>query len=248
MGIDTRFWGPSGWQLFHLIAFKSPKAKDVLDDMPGILPCPFCRESTTKFVKEYPIREPYGKWLYEIHNRVNNKLRTQCAEDPKVIDPGPDPSYEEVKAKYDRMKTPTAVPGRDFLMAVAYNYPGAPTPRDMSTHREFLHHLIEAYPFSDLRKVARAYLDAHEPDLSSQRSLTRWMHGLLAALTKAIPGATIRSYRGYMSHLAYYKSGCAGKTYKGKTCRRIGPGKYTKDRNPTLTRRVTSRSLLRPAG
>lgn len=248
MGIDTRFWGPSGWQLFHLIAFKSPKAKDVLDDMPGILPCPFCRESTTTFVKEHPVREPYGKWLYEIHNMVNNKLRTQCAEDPKVIDPGPDPSYEEVKAKYDRMKTPTAVPGRDFLMAVAYNYPAAPTPRDMSTHREFLHHLVEAYPFSDLRKVAKAYLAAREPDLSSQRSLTRWMYGLLAALTKAIPGATIRSYRGYMSHLAYYKSGCAGKTYKGKTCRRIGPGKYTKDRNPTLTRRVTSRSLLRPAG
>ena len=244
MGIDTRFWGPSGWQLFHLIAFKSPEAKEVLDDMPSILPCPFCRESTTKFVKEHPVEAPYGQWLYRIHNRVNNKLRTQCAEDPKVIDPGPDPSYEEVKAKYDRMKTPTAVPGRDFLMAVAYNYPASPEPRDMSTHREFFHHLVAAYPFPALRKVAKAYLAAHEPGLTSQRAVTHWMYGLLTALTTAVPGATIRSYRGSMAQLAYYKSGCSGRTYKGKTCRRIGPGKYTKDRNPALTRRVTSRSLL----
>lgn len=244
MGIDTRYWGPSGWQLFHLIAFKSPEAKDVLDDMAGILPCPFCRESTTKFVKQHPLKEPYGRWLYEIHAMVNNKLRTQCAEDPAVIDPGPDPSYEDVKATYDRLKTPTAVPGRDFLMAVAYNYPAAPTPRDMSTHREFFHHLVEAYPFPSLRKIAKAYLAAHDPDLSSQRAVTRWMYGLLTALTKGVPGAPLRSYRGYMAHLAYYKSGCSGKTYKGKTCRRIGPGKYTKDRNPKLTRRITSRSLL----
>ena len=243
MGIDTRFWGPSGWQLFHLIAFKSPEAaaKDVLDDMPAILPCPFCRESTTRFVAKHPIHKPYGKWLYHIHNMVNEKLRSQCAEDPKVINPGPDPSYEEVKARYDTMN-PTAVPGRDFLMAVAYNYPAAPESRDMSTHREFLHHLVEAYPFGSLRKVAQAYLKANEPTLQSQRAFTRWMYGLLKALSEEID-VPIRSYRGYMSHLAYYKSGCAGKSYKGKTCRRLPGGGRTKDRNPNLTRRVVSKSL-----
>lgn len=244
MGIDTRFWGPSGWQLFHLITFKSPDTgKDVLDDMPGILPCPFCRESTTKFVAKNPIHKPYSKWLYDIHNMVNHKLRSQCAEDPNVIDPGPDPTYEEIKSRYEAIEKPDAVPGRDFLMSVAYSYPSEPESRDMSRQREFLHHLAEAYPFACLRRVFQRYIQAHEPTLDSQRTYTKWMYGLLKQLSEEI-GTSIRSYRGYMSHLAYYKSGCAGKSYKGKTCRRLPGGGRTKNRDVSLTRRITKKSLL----
>jgi hypothetical protein len=243
--MDTRFWGPSGWQLFHLIAFKSPpeEARAVLDDMKDVLPCKFCRASTSEFVKKHPPHAPLGKWLFHIHNMVNNKLRTQCADDPKVINPGPDPEYEEIKSRYDRMKTPDAVPGRDFLMAVAYNFPASPEPRDMSTQREFLHHLAEAYPYAELRKVVQRYLKTHEPSLTSQRAYAHWMYGLMKELSETVK-VPIRSYRGYMSHLAYYKSGCKGKSYKGKTCRRVAKGVYTKDRNPALTRRVASKCLL----
>jgi hypothetical protein len=243
--MDTRFWGPSGWQLFHLIAFKSPPedARHVLDDMKDVLPCKFCRASTSEFVKKHPPKKPYGRWLYEIHNMVNNKLRTQCAADPKVINPGPDPDFEDVKSNYERMEKADAVPGRDFLMAVAYNFPASPEPRDMSTQREFLHHLADAYPYADLRKVVQRYLKAHEPSLTSQRAYTHWMYGLMKELSETVK-VPIRSYRGYMSHLAYYKSGCRGKSYKGKTCRRVAKGVYTKDRNPALTRRVTSKCLL----
>ena len=113
----------------------------------------------------------------------------------------------------------------------------------MSTQREFLHHLSEAYPYAELRKVFQRYLKSHEPSLTSQRAYTHWMYGLMKELSDVIK-MPIRSYRGYMSHLAYYKSGCTGKSYKGKTCRRVAKGVYTKDRNPALTRRVTSRCLL----
>jgi hypothetical protein len=242
MGIDTRFWGPSGWQLFHLIAFRSKHPEEVLLDMKDILPCPFCRESTAKFMKESPPSAPYGKWLYTLHNKVNAKLRGQAEDDPTVIDPGLDPAFEEVEAKYKSMK-PTAIPGRDFLMAVAYNYPETPEPRDMSTQREFLHHLADAYPFEDLRKVVQAYVSEHEPALQSQRAYTKWMHGLLVRLAKATR-SSIRSYRGYMAHVAYYKSGCARKTYKGKTCRRLPDGGRTKNRNYKVTRRVVGGGLL----
>ncbi len=242
--MDTRFWGPSGWQLFHLIAFKTEPehAREVLDDMKDVLPCKFCRASTAEFVAKHPPKQPYGKWLYEIHNMVNDKLRKQCAEDPKVINPGPDPEFDEVKAKYEGMK-PKAVPGRDFLMAVAYNFPAAPEPRDMSTQREFLHHLAAAYPFAEMRKVMQSYLKANEPVLTSQRAYTHWMYGLMKVLSDKV-GTSIRSYRGYMSHLAFYKSGCTNKTYKGKTCRRVVGGGRTKDRDPRKTRRVVSQSLL----
>lgn len=240
--MDTRFWGPSGWQLFHLIAFTSPNPREVLEDMKDVLPCKYCRASTREFVAKHPPRQPYGRWLYDIHTMVNNKLRTQCAEDPAVIDPGPDPAFEEIKRRYEEMK-PTAVPGRDFLMSIAYNFPAKPEPRDTSTQREFLHHLADAYPFEELRTIVQAYIKESEPDLHSQKSYTKWMYGLMKELSAKVR-VPIKSYRGYMAHLAFYKSGCARKTYKGKTCRRTMKGGYTKIRKPNITRRVVSRSLL----
>jgi hypothetical protein len=38
MGFNTLFWGPSGWQLFHLIAFLSANPQKVLLDMKEVLP------------------------------------------------------------------------------------------------------------------------------------------------------------------------------------------------------------------
>lgn len=238
--MDTRFWGPSGWQLFHLIAFTSPHPREVLDDMKNVLPCKFCRASTSEFVNAHPPTKPYGRWLFDIHNKVNNKLRTQCAEDPAVVNPGPDPEFADIKKHYETMKA-TAVPGRDFLMAIAFNFPPKPEERDMSTQREFLHHLADAYPFESMRIKFQAYIKAHEPDLQSQKAYTKWMYGLMKELSGKIP---IKTYRGYMSHLAYYKSGCSRKTYRGKTCRRTASGGSTKIRDHRMTRRVVHRSLL----
>lgn len=238
--MDTRFWGPSAWQLFHLIAFRSANPDDVLNDMKDVLPCRFCRESTTQFVKEHPLRGDPGKWLYEIHNMVNHKLRSQAEKDPSVIDPGANPTFEEVKAKYMAMK-PTAVPGRDFLMAVAFNYPEKPEPTDMSTQREFIKHLRDAYPFEKLRAIMKK---APEPELSSQKTYTKWMYALLKQLSKEV-GAEVRTYRGYMHHVAYYKSGCSRKTYHGKTCRKVEGGGRTKDRDHRKTRRISHMNLIK---
>lgn len=240
--MDTRFWGPSAWQLFHLIAFRSEHPDDVLNQMKDVLPCRFCRESTTQFVKEHPLRGDPGKWLYEIHNRVNAKLRKQAQDDPSVVDPGEDPSFEEVKARYSAMK-PTAVPGRDFLFSIASNYPDAPEPQDMATQRTFLHALAKVYPFEKLRKGFARYIGAHEPTLGSRTAYQHWMYGLLKELSKAV-GKDMPSFKGYAHHVAYYKSGCAKKTYHGKTCRKLAGGGRTKDRDRRKTYRVSHQRLL----
>jgi hypothetical protein len=240
--MDTRFWGPSAWQLFHLIAFKSEHPDDVLNMMKDVLPCRFCRESTTQFVKEHPLRGDPGKWLYDLHNRVNAKLRTQSKDDPTVVDPGADPSFAEVKAKYAALK-PTAVPGRDFLFSIATNYPDVPEPEQMATQRTFLHALAKVYPFQSLRNVYAAYLQAHEPLLGSRKAYTKWMYGLLKALSAEV-GVSIGTYKGYVQHVAYYKSGCAKKTYRGKTCRKLAGGGRTKDRDRQTTYRVSHARLL----
>lgn len=235
--MDTRFWGPSAWQLFHLVAFTSKHPDDVLNQMKDVLPCKFCRASTAEFVHKHPLRSNPGKWLYDIHNMVNHKLRTQCKDDPAVIDPGPDPSFEEVKTHYMSLK-PTAVPGGDFLGSIAANYPDDPEPVQMSTQRTFLHALHHAYPFPELQEVYSEYITAHEPALTSRKAYMKWMHGLLTALSKKV-GSPMPSFRGFAHHLAYFKSGCSKKTYHGKTCRG-----HTKDRDHRRTHRVVHRRLL----
>ena len=145
MGIDTRYWGPSGWQLFHYIAFHADHPEALLNIMKDVLPCKFCRESTAQFVKDHPLKGDPAKWLYEIHNMVNNKLRTQCKDDPAVTDPGPDPSFEEVSRIYQSMK-PTGVLGRDFLFSVAMSYPETPTAEERATQEEFMRVLSGVYP------------------------------------------------------------------------------------------------------
>jgi hypothetical protein len=242
MGIDTRFWGPSAWQLFHLIAFKAEHPDDVLNQMKDVLPCRFCRESTTQFVKEHPLRGDPGKWLYDLHTRVNAKLRAQSKDDPTVVDPGPDPSFAEVKARYAKM-TPVNIPGRDFLMSIASNYPETPEPQDMATQRTFLHALATVYPFERLRKVYGRTIHAHEPTLGSRTAYQHWMYGLLKQLSKAV-GRDLPSFKGYAQHVAYYKSGCTKPTYRGKTCRKLAGGGRTKDRDRRRTYRVSHQRLL----
>jgi len=240
--MDTRYWGPSAWQLFHLIAFRSDHPDDVLNAMKDILPCKFCRESTTQFVKDHPLRGNPGRWLYDIHNRVNAKLRAQAKTDPTVVDPGPDPEFESVRARYLSMK-PTQVPGRDFLFVIAANYPEAPEETDMSTHRQFLHALAEAYPFQSLRKGFARYLRDNEPRLESRSAYMHWMYGLLAHLSRVI-GQRIPTYRGYAHRVAYYRSGCSKPTYHGKTCRNLAGGGRTKDRDRRRTYRISHATLL----
>jgi hypothetical protein len=193
-----------------------------------------------KFMKDNPLKGDPGKWMYDIHNMVNNKLRTQCRGDPLVVDPGQDPSFEEVKSRYEKMK-PTQVPGRDFLFCVAANYPEKPEPEDMSLHREFIKNLAETYPFEKMRRTFQKYLQKTEHvDLESRKRYMKWMYGLLAELSKS----DIPTFKGYSARVAYYTSGCNRKTYKGKTCRRTKMGTYTKDRDNHRTKKVAYSCLL----
>ena len=229
--MDTRFWGPSGWQLFHWVSFRAKDPQEFLRGMPEILPCKFCRASTSEYVKEHPLKGDPGKWLYDIHNMVNNKLRTQCKDDPKVINPGPDPSFEEVKKKYEHMNL-KGVLGRDFLFSIAANYPDQPSESDTATQKKFLKNLEKVYP------GVSGHIDV---DLTSRKTYMKSMYLFL----KSVAGKSkMPTYRGYVNRVMYYKSGCAKKTYKGKTCRRSSSGDMTKVRDNKRTRRVTGGALL----
>ena len=216
--MDTRFWGPSGWQLLHLIAFKSENPEQFLLGIKDILPCRFCRESTAQYTHELPLRGDPGKWLYDLHNRINHKLRSQSQTDKKVIDPGPDPSFEEVKQRYENFVA-TEVPGRDFLFSIATNYPDKPEPEQMAVQRVFLKQLSEVYPYGTFQ----SYMSKYPAALENRKAYMKWMYGLLSMLSKKME-FKMPAYNSYSRYVMEFKGGCEKKKYKGKTCRRKSRG------------------------
>jgi hypothetical protein len=132
--MDTRFWGPSGWKLLHLATFmyepskQKSKMRKFLATLPFILPCKFCRASLTDYYKKHSYtqalesRTKLTRWLYDIHNEVNAKLRSQG------ILTTPDPSFTQVKDYYTTWINTTLPAERQqvmwiFLFSVAYCHP-----------------------------------------------------------------------------------------------------------------------------
>jgi hypothetical protein len=127
--MDTRFWGPSGWRLLHLVAHAAPElppqsVHEFFTLLPYILPCKFCRASLTDYIAADPVphkASEYAHWIYRIHNRVNGKLRDQ-----KLLKT-PDPKWEEIHKRYtDWLSAPCVkrrMVGWDFLFSVAYTTP-----------------------------------------------------------------------------------------------------------------------------
>ena len=138
--MDTRFWGPSGWKLLHLITFTFEYSAEssitysrFFETIPYILPCKFCRSSLIDYYKEHPfiIQNSVNptinptvdliKWLYTIHNCVNNKLRSQGLQSST------NPTFANVKKTYEHLKaepwTTQLALFWDFLFAVGYNHP-----------------------------------------------------------------------------------------------------------------------------
>jgi len=234
--MDVSFWGPSGWQLLHLIAEEGGSdAKQLLSLIPSILPCKFCRASSEEFMEK---NKPHGnlqKWLYEFHNKDNQKLIKQHEEDPNCNLPAPAPSFNEVTEHYKELlnSEPTEIPGRDFLYSIAYNYAGAEINGQfyVEIHIAFWDYLRSIFPFEQFRK------HIEYPDLTNSSTYMKSVH---AMFSKMKPQKSLQSIR---QQLAYYKAGCTKKTYKGKTCKKVGAG-YTKNRDRKRTYRLTHSRLL----
>lgn len=249
--MDTRFWGPSAWQLLHLVAHSKPPpdvAEPWFNNIKNVLPCKFCRASTAEYMeKEIPLHpriQHLDRWIYDLHNRVNRKLREQSKTDPAIRDPGPDPSFESVRERYEGYlkKSPKVVAGADFLFTLAYNYPEKPTSDLIETHTQFWDGLRILFPYAHQRAILVKALDKH-PIYDALQSRSAYMHWVYRLLDKMCSGR-IRSYRGMCQHVGYFKSACSNPTYRGKTCRRKKDGSYHKVRDHARTYRLTHSRLI----
>ena len=250
--MDTRFWGPSGWKLLHLITFASPK-KDLcafFNTLPYVLPCKFCRASLSEYYMEDPCEKAdnLSRWLWRIHNKVNEKLRGQnlCKHE--------NPPFSEVQAAYKEKLaqgcSQTVFEGWEFLFSIAENHPysragstttplaGCPEVSTLTTpllrnrwnvmeaeerfiyYKKFWDLLGPALPFENWREV---WLEKSKPfaaDWSSTRKSTlQHLWKLRCALEKSLDLLNTTDYLSLCRQLQSVRSGCY-KSTRSKTCRK----------------------------
>ena len=88
-------WGPPTWTSMHIFAARFPeyfesekhfvevqrKYSTYFDSLKEVLPCGPCRRDYTQLLEEYPVekaaisRYHLSRWVWNIHNIVNRKLR-----------------------------------------------------------------------------------------------------------------------------------------------------------------------------
>lgn len=244
--MDTRFWGPSGWKLLHTMSFiydpiNKDQTAEFLAVLPFILPCKFCRYSLTCYYEKHPYenalksRESFAKWLYTIHNCVNDKLRKQG------LNPTRDPTFNSVATFYRKwlskgLTSCVTSTFWDFLFSVAYNHPkeasknSSPMPDcpaeavDCSDPNEknkwntmtaaermpYYRHFWELLPV-----VIPAFKWSESPNLSCRKSTVAW---LWRQRCKLQPD-THDPYREVCHRIASYSSGCSS-SKTAKTCRK----------------------------
>jgi len=229
--MDTRFWGPDGWNLLHSIAYYYPDkpsiktqntVKRFFKTLPYVLPCIYCRNSLATYFKEAPIdgelknKTDLFKWLYVIHNKVNMKLTKQ------KLNKKPNPTISKVKKYYKRFtrehnqETCIRAPGMVFIYSIAFNYPLIKT--DFKTairykqHKLFLKLLGEVYPFQHFKKKYQAYFARGDLDkvLSRRCYFKRWVYKIDSILHSTCP-----TYKERCKDIEVYRATC-----KITTCRK----------------------------
>lgn len=231
--MDTRFWGPPGWKLLHQVAYKYPeKPSDIqkLDygifysNLAFVLPCKYCRNSFTKYIKNLPIetylesKSKLTEWVYLMHNKVNGKLRRQGLLET------PNPSLKEINDIYEEWaKEKCQLPGWDFIYAVVFNYPKEnPPPGLASAYLNFFTYLGKVIPCEDYRNYYNMFFDKDplKNHLMTQDSLAKWIYNINCKINDKLNKHT-DSFNKLCNFYETFKAGsCKKNNHKGKTCRK----------------------------
>lgn len=233
--MDTRFWGPSGWKLLHIVAYSYPDKPTIYDkqkygmfysNLKYVLPCKYCRISLTGFMEELPVEKSIDskrqltKWIYKVHNKVNAKLRGQGLLND------PDPTLCEVDEKYENMlKNKCQLPGWDFLYSIAFNYPKNKSEISfdkMQHYIVFFKLLGEVIPCSKYKKLYEKHTTKNkiESHLLCGRDLTKWLYTVNCGIDKELKKES-KSYQRVCFVIESYRArACSKKNHKGNTCRK----------------------------
>jgi|TARA_B110000967_G_C18843573_1_gene540721 hypothetical protein len=248
--MDTRFWGPSGWKILHLVAYGYPDKPSLKDkqnyglffnSLKYILPCKYCRISLVKYYKQLPVEENLQSketlilWIYNIHNKVNNKLRKQGLLKTS------NPTKQEVDNIYKPLiEEPCQIPGWDFIYCMIFNFPKDKDNVSLDrlngyiTFFTYIGKVIPCNKYStEFKKVIK--LDPIENNFDSNKNLVNWLYRINCKIDTKI-GNSQKSYKRICSVYNSHKTkACSKKNHKGKSTCRISNKKLSK-RNKLMSR------------
>jgi hypothetical protein len=194
--MDTIFWGPDCWKLLHNITQNYPtkpsvfikqKYKEFFINLKNILPCVYCRKSLNTFMEELPIdnflksKKDICLWLYLIHNKVNDKLRSGGQTVSK------NPKFESIYRRYqNQLKNINSkkkhVPGIDFMYSIVFNYVFSRDNRSNKCYKEyvsFFNNLKYVLPFKHFKTIYKKYLQKYPINKNICNNVFKlWMFGL----------------------------------------------------------------------
>ena len=226
--MDTRFWGPPGWKLLHAIASsyadhphetERHNYKTWFRTLPHLLPCIYCRRSLTQYYKELPIegttpskcpflnRMYLMQWLYDIHNKVNDKLRGQGLYEK------PDPKFKTCCNRYRKREAKMACRGWDFLYAIVLNYPEDPKLVTMVQEMNiylFFSYLPRIFPDKQVASRMQPFMDRYPVRhfLTNRRTLAQWLY-MLEKKTCTSP-EKCKCFESRCYTVEKYRAGCKG--------------------------------------
>lgn len=215
------------------------------------LPCKYCRASYYGYIRELPpdkylympeadasafgstrLPTPRGakcnfgcsahSWMYQVHNKVNDKLRLQGYNEH----PNPSPS-QALKYVREVGKDLVQSSGWDFIHSIAHNYPEEPTIEHRVNTCMFMASLPYLLPHPALIDGALEFMKNNPVDncLEDRPTLVLWcylLHSHLVLIYRKL-GAKGWSIRKFNDSCAYYESFRAGcgqsKGKKGGSCR-----------------------------
>ncbi len=232
--MDTKFWGPQGWKLLHLIVYTYPQEPTkyqrrnyakFFNSFQYVLPCRYCRESLIRFYKEVPIedyldsRNKMTEWMYLIHNKVNEKLQKQGLLNES------NPSQEYVDNMYKNyLKNKCQLIGWNFIYSIAFNYlengnvfTSNKIEQLKNQYTNFFNYLGKYISCGDYRVKYKEYIIENPLDnaLKNQSTLTRWLYGLNSQINSKID----KSEKGYQK-LTKLMDKVRVKNCKKQTCRK----------------------------
>ena len=235
--MDTRFWGPDGWKIFHSIAEGYPD-KPTNDEryMYGcffkclrfVLPCIYCRISFKEYSEKLQVddhldsKESLTKWMYNMHNLVNDKLRTQGFLHEN------DPSYVDIKTKYKNFISEvnksncTHMPGWDFIYCIYFNYPEKFDEDAMERivgYAQFLLLLPHVLPFTAAKEALVSFKYDLSENLMSREKAKELIYYMEKHVKKAINCKCI-SFTKRCNIIENFRAGCKKNKDGAGTCRK----------------------------
>lgn len=227
--MKTTKWGNNGWCCLQVMVQLYPEQPTIIDKrnyqamfthMANMLPCIHCRRSYRIYILELPIakflndRDSLKYWLYLLHNKVNDKLRSQgyC----KFANP----KFEDIYENYEKSaKNPNCY--WDFLYSIMFNYPLHPSPQDIKNYQLFLYYLTKVFPSSMFAPLYKHYYDNQTPNiknvLSCRDNLVSWFYNF-DYLCKHVSYSQQPNFKSICDKYEEFRASCGSKP--SNSCRK----------------------------